>query len=308
MSFCGAILRERSGTVGGRSSHFHYGSHPEYELWYGELSQRGTRVDKTSRKRADRVLKKEGGERRTRVLVALRAAFPNTIPILTGFLFLGMTYGIYMHGLGFSFVSPTLMAMTIFAGSLEFVIGNMLVGAFDPLQAFAISLMINARHIFYGLSMLERYRGYGWRSVYLIFGMCDESFSINYAVDAPEGVDKGWFMFFVTLLDQVYWVLGATLGGLLGNLLVFDTKGLDFVMTALFVVIFLDRWLKEESHVSSVLGLVLTTLCLVAFGSSSFVVASMVVTLAALTLMRPRLDRRAGTRGKVVAAGGGGSR
>jgi len=141
--------------------------------------------------------------------------------------------------------------------------------------------------------------------------MCDESFSINYAIDAPEGVDEGWFMFFVTLLDQVYWVLGATLGGLLGNLLVFDTKGLDFVMTALFVVIFLDRWLKEESHVSSVLGLVLTTLCLVAFGSSSFVVASMVAILAALTLMRPKLDRRTrGTdaRGKVVAAGDGDSR
>ena len=311
MSPCGATLRERSDTIGGRSSHFHYGNHPEYGLWYGELSQRGTRVDKTSRKRADRVLKKEGSERRARVLIALRAAFPNTIPILAGFLFLGMTYGIYMHGLGFPFVYPMLMAMTIFAGSLEFVIGNMLVGAFDPLQAFAISLMINARHIFYGLSMLERYRGYGWRSVYLIFGMCDESFSINYAVDAPEGVDEGWFMFFVTLLDQVYWVLGATLGGLLGNLLAFDTKGLDFVMTALFVVIFLDRWLKEESHVSSVLGLVLTTLCLVAFGSSSFVVASMVAILAALTLMRPKLDRRTrGTdaRGKVVAAGDGDSR
>lgn len=280
-------------------------------LWYGELSQRGTLVDKTLRKRADRVLKKEGSERRARVLIALRAAFPNTIPILAGFLFLGMTYGIYMHGLGFPFVYPMLMAMTIFAGSLEFVIGNMLVGAFDPLQAFAISLMINARHIFYGLSMLERYRGYGWRSVYLIFGMCDESFSINYAVDAPEGVDEGWFMFFVTLLDQVYWVLGATLGGLLGNLLAFDTKGLDFVMTALFVVIFLDRWLKEESHMSSVLGLVLTTLCLVAFGSSSFVVASMVAILVALTLMRPRLDRRTrrtDARGKVVAAGDGDSR
>lgn len=114
---------------------------------------------------------------------AFRAAFPHTIPIFAGFWFLGLTYGIYMNVSGFSFIYPMLMSVTIFAGSMEFVAVNLLLGAFSPLQAFAMTLMINARHLFYGISMLEKYRGYGWKSFYLIFGMCDESFSINYTAD-----------------------------------------------------------------------------------------------------------------------------
>ena len=110
---------------------------------------------------------------------AFKSALPHTIPIFAGFLFLGMTYGIYMNVSGFSFWYPMLMSLTIFAGSVEFVTVNMLLGAFNPLQAFAMTLMINARHLFYGISMLDKYRGLGWRSIYLIFGMCDESFSFN---------------------------------------------------------------------------------------------------------------------------------
>ena len=110
---------------------------------------------------------------------------------------------------------------------MEFVAATMLLSKFDPLAAFVTTLMVNARHLFYGISMLEKYNVKGFRKIYLIYGMCDESFSINCSVDAPEGVDKGWFMFFVTLFDQAYWVFGATLGGLLGNLITFDTKGLD---------------------------------------------------------------------------------
>ena len=140
------------------------------------------------------------------------------------------------------------MSITIFAGSIEFVTVNLLLGAFNPLQAFAMALMINARHLFYGLSMLGKYRGYGWRSFYLIFDMCDESFSINYTASIPKDVDKGWFMFFVTLLNHFYWFSGSTLGGIFGSLIHFDTEGLDFVMTAMFVVIFLDQWLKEKNR------------------------------------------------------------
>ena len=147
---------------------------------------------------------------------ALRAAFPHTIPIFAGFCFLGITYGIYMNVSGFSFVYPMLMALTIFGGSLEFVAVTMLLGTFAPLQTLIMTLMIQARHLFYGIAMLDKYKGLGWKRYYLIFGMCDESFSINYTAQVPQGVDRGWFMFFVTLLNQAYWVLGATLGGLLG--------------------------------------------------------------------------------------------
>ena len=222
---------------------------------------------------------------------ALRAAFPHTVPILTGFLFLGMTYGVYMASLGFSWIYPTLMALTIYAGSMEFVTANMLLGAFNPLQALAMTLMVNARHLFYGLAMLDRFRGLGWKKLYLIFGMCDETFSVTCSTRAPEGVDEGWFMTFVTLLDQLYWVLGAALGGLFGSLLTLNTEGLDFVMTAMFVVIFLENWLKEENHTSTLLGLGLPLVCLVLFGAQNFILPSMAAILLALTALRGRLEK-----------------
>ena len=223
---------------------------------------------------------------------ALKAAFPHTIPILTGFLFLGMSYGIYMKLSGFPWYYPTLTALAVFAGSMEFVAVNLLLGPFDPLGALLLTLMVNARHLFYALAMLERYRNMGLKKLYLIFGMCDESFSINCTAEPPEGVDRGWFMFFVTLLDHCYWVTGATLGGVFGGLIAFDAKGLAFVMTALLLVIFLENWMKEKNHVSSLIGLGVAALALAVFGASSFIIPAMLGIIAALTLLRAPLERR----------------
>lgn len=222
---------------------------------------------------------------------ALYAAFPNTIPILAGFLFLGMTYGICMNVSGFSFWYPCLMSLTIFAGSVEFVAVNLLLGAFHPIQALAMTLMLNARHLFYGISMLDRFRGLGLKKIYLIFGMCDETFSINYTAEIPPDVDRGWFMFFVTLLNHLYWFAGATLGGIFGSFITFNTEGLDFVMTAMFVVIFLEQWLKEERHESSILGIGLSILSLIAFGADGFLIPAMLSILAVLTLLRKPLTK-----------------
>ena len=224
-------------------------------------------------------------------LRALRAAFPHTVPILTGFLFLGMTYGVYVASLGFSWIYPTLMAMTIYAGSMEFVTANMLLGAFNPLQAFVMTLMVNARHLFYGLAMLDRFRGLGWKKLYLIFGMCDETFSVTCSTRAPEGVDEGWFMTFVTLLDQLYWVMGAALGGLCGSLLTLNTEGLDFVMTAMFTVIFLNQWEKDRQHYSALIGLAAPLACLVFFGSGSFLLPSMGCILILLLALRRPIEK-----------------
>lgn len=221
---------------------------------------------------------------------ALKAAFPHTLPILTGFSFLGLAYGIYMNASGFPFYYPTLMSMLIFGGSLEFVAVEMLLSPFAPLQVFIMTLLIQARHLFYGLSMLEKYKGMGWKKFFLIFGMCDETFSINYTAEVPEGVDKGWFLFFVTLLDYLYWTVSATTGGLIGSLLKFDTSGISFVMTAMFVVIFLDQWLKEKTHISSIIGLAVSTLCLICFGPDSFMIPTMLIILGLLALLRPRLE------------------
>ena len=222
---------------------------------------------------------------------ALAAAFPHTVPIFAGFWFLGLTYGIYMNVSGFSFWYPMLMSLTIFAGSVEFVAVNMLLGAFNPLQALAMTLMINARHLFYGLSMLDKYRGTGAKKLYLIFGMCDESFSINYTADIPKDVDRGWFMFFVTALNHLYWFTGATLGGIFGSLINFSTEGLEFVMTAMFVVIFLESWLKEKRRASALIGISISALCLIAFGSEDFIIPAMLAMIGVLTLLRKPLEK-----------------
>lgn len=226
------------------------------------------------------------------IRLAAKAAFPYTIPIFAGFWFLGLTYGIYMNVSGFSFWYPMLMSLTIFAGSIEFVTVNLLLGSFNPIQALTVTLMINARHLFYGISMLDRYRGTGWKKPYLIFGMCDESFSINCSAQIPEGVDRGWFMFFVTLFNHLYWFTGSTLGGIFGSFLSFNTKGLDFVMTAMFVVIFLENWLNEQEHTSSLLGLGISLICLLAFGAERFLIPAMLGILAVLTLLRYSPERK----------------
>ena len=225
------------------------------------------------------------------IKTALKAAFPHTIPIFAGFWFLGITYGIYMNVSGFSFVYPMLMSLTIFGGSLEFLAVSMLLSPYAPLQTLIVSLMIQARHLFYGISMLDRFRGMGWKKPYLIFGMCDESFSINYSARIPEGVDPGWFMFFVTLLNQFYWVSGATIGGLLGSLISFNTQGLDFVMTAMFVVIFLEQWLKERQHITALAGVLISALCLLLFGADSFLIPTMACILFFLTLFRKPVEK-----------------
>ena len=228
-----------------------------------------------------------------RIKKAFLCAFPKTIPIMTGFLFLGMSYGIYMKVSGFSFVYPLCMSLVIFGGSLEFVTVSMLLGSFAPVQTFFMALMIQARHLFYGISMLDKYKDMGWKRAYLIFGMCDESFSINYTAKIPEGVDKGWVMFFVTLLNQFYWVSGSTIGGILGSFLTFDTEGLDFVMTAMFVVIFLEQFWKEKKPYTAVLGIVCTAVCRWIFGADSFLVPAMLCILLLLTLLREPLEKTA---------------
>lgn len=224
---------------------------------------------------------------------AFIAAFPHTVPILAGFLFLGMAYGIYMNVSGFSFWYPMLMSLTIFAGSVEFVTVSLLLSAFNPIQALLMTLMINARHLFYGISMLEKYRHTGWKKIYLIFGMSDESFSINYTARIPKDIDRGWFMFAVTVFNHMYWVVGATLGGIFGSLIHFNTEGLEFVMTAMFVVIFLEQWLHEKNHISSILGILISVICLCIFGADNFIIPSMLIILATLTLLRSSLKKGA---------------
>ena len=224
-------------------------------------------------------------------LTALRAAFPYTVPIFAGFWFMGLAYGLLMSKSGFAFYWPMLMAMTIFSGSVEFVAVKLLLGSFQPLQSFLIALFICARHLFYGISMLDKFKGMGWKKLPLIYAMCDETFSVNYTAHIPQGVDRGWFMLWVTVLDYVYWVTGATLGGLIGQWVTFSTKGLDFVMTAMFTVIFLNQWEKDRQHYSALIGLAAPLACLVFFGSGSFLLPSMGCILILLLALRRPIEK-----------------
>lgn len=249
--------------------------------FFADLSERGAPAARGSMKHG----------KHESIRKAFRAAFPYTLPICAGFLFLGATYGVLMRTNGFAFWYPMLMSMTIFAGSVEFVAADMLMGTFQPLQAFLMTLMLNARHLFYGISMLDKYKGTGFKKPYLIFGLCDESFSINCMATIPPDADRGWFYFFVTLLNHFYWVAGATLGGVFGSLVHFNTEGLDFVMTAMFVVIFLEQWQKDKQHASALAGLGISALCLMVFGSDNFILPAMLGILAALTLLRRPLSK-----------------
>ena len=224
-------------------------------------------------------------------LEALRAAFPCTIPVLTGYFVLGLGYGIYVQSLGLPVWLPPLMGTVVYGGSLEFVLASLLLSRFSPLSAFLMALMIQARHLFYGLTMLERYKGYGLRSFYMIYAMSDETFSITCSAEPPAGVDRGWFMFFITLLDQFYWVASAFLGSAVGSVLPFSTEGVDFVMTAMFVVIFFNQWEKEPQHYSGLIGLAVPFACLLVFGSGSFLIPSMICILALLLVLRKPIER-----------------
>ena len=223
---------------------------------------------------------------------AFTCAFPYTIPIFAGFWFLGLTYGVYMNTAGFSFWYPMLMSLTIFGGSLEFIAVSMLLAPYAPMQVLVVTLMIQARHLFYGISMLDMFREMGWKKFYLIFGMCDETFSINYTADIPREIDRGWFYFFVTLLNHFYWFSGATIGGLVGGLLHFDTEGLNFVMTAMFVVIFMEQWFKEKHHVSAWIGLMASVGCLLFFGADNFLIPTMFCILIALTALKRPMEQK----------------
>ena len=222
---------------------------------------------------------------------AFKAALPYTVPICIGFLFLGMSYGFLMRSKGFSFICPMLMSLFIFAGSMEFVTVDLLLSAFNPVYAFVLTLMVNARHLFYGISMLEKYKNTGWKKFYLIYGMCDESFSINCTITPPKEVDKGWFMFFVTMLNQIYWVSGSTLGALLGYIVHFDTTGIEFVMTALFVVMFMNQWEESKDHRPALVGLGCSLLSLLLFGNESFLLPAMALIIICFILTKKKFSK-----------------
>lgn len=226
-------------------------------------------------------------------LAAFRAAFPLTAPVGLGFLFLGCSYGMLMGVHGFSVLYPLCMSALIFAGSMEFVTVSLLLSPFDPIAAFTLAIMVNARHMFYGIAMLPRFAGTGWVKPLLIYGLCDETFALHVSTVAPQGIDEKKFMLATTLLNQAYWVSSSTLGGLIGARLPRHTEGLQFVLTALFVVIAMDQWRSQAvaGRTGIILGLVVTTVCLAIFGSAQFMIPALLGIVLLCLALRSRLEQ-----------------
>lgn len=213
---------------------------------------------------------------------AFRAAFPYTIPVLTGYLFIGMAFGVMIQEKGYNFLWAMLMSLLIYAGSGQYLAVNFFAPGVSLLHVIFMEFMLNIRHIFYGLSLLERFSKMGKKRLYMIFSLTDETYSLFFVTKVPPDVREDQFLFAIALLDQSYWIIGSGIGALLGNVLPFSTEGIDFAMTALFVVIMTEQWMERQNRRSVVIGLLCGLLCLIIFGADNFILPTMICIMAIL--------------------------
>lgn len=217
---------------------------------------------------------------------ALKAAFPHTLPVMAGYIFLGLGFGILLESKGFSFIWSFIMSVFIYAGSMQYASIELLASGAGFLYTAMMTLIIQIRHLFYGLSLIRKYRNTGKMKPLLIHELTDETYSLICSCEPPENVDANWFYFFISILDHGYWITGCTLGALLGSMININTKGIDFVMTALFIVIFTDQWLNSKDHRPAIIGVACSALCLFFFGSGNFILPSMLSIILLLTLIQ----------------------
>lgn len=223
---------------------------------------------------------------------AFKAAFPYTVPVLTGYLFIGFAFGVMFQEKGYNFLWAGLMSLVVYAGSGQYLAVNFFAPGVSLVQVVFLEFMVNIRHIFYGLSMLERFQGMGKKRLYMIFSLTDETYSLLCLTNTPKGVDSTKFMFFLALLDQSYWILGSVLGAAAGFAVGFDATGIDFAMTALFTVIFIEQWLTSDNHIPAIIGTGCTFICLLIFGSSNFILPSMVCIMVLLLSNRKAIGQQ----------------
>ena len=216
----------------------------------------------------------------------IKLAYRKSLPVMAGYVVLGIGFGILLKSAGYGLFWSFLMSLTIYAGSMQYVGVSLLTAGASLITVALTALMVNARHLFYGLSMIEKYKGAGKKKPYLIFALTDETYSLLCNDDIPEGADRHWYQFFVSLFDQCYWILGSVLGSLVGTLFPFDTAGIDFSMTALFVTVFVEQWLTTKNHWPAIIGLAASMLCLGIFGADNFLLPTMIAITAALLCMK----------------------
>ena len=224
---------------------------------------------------------------------AARYALLRTLPVMAGYLVLGLGFGVLLQSKGYGLGWALAMSLLVYAGSMQYVAVDLLAGGASLIAAALMTLTVNARHLFYGISMVQRYRDAGPAKPYLIFALTDETYSLVCSGEVPEGVDRRGYFFLVSLLDQLYWVAGSAAGALVGSLLPFDSTGIDFSMTALFLVVMTEQWRASRDHTPALVGLGVSLACLVVFGADNFLIPAMIGITLALTLLRGPLQRSA---------------
>lgn len=221
----------------------------------------------------------------------LKAVFLDTVPVLTGYLFLGMGFGILLSENGYGVLWALAMSIFVFAGSGQYLAVSLLANSSGLLSAAIATLLVNARHLFYGISLLEKYKGTGKKKPYLIFALTDETYSLVTQNEPPEGMSRHSYCFTVSVLDHIYWIAGCTLGALVGQFIPINYEGIEFVLTALFVTMFVDRWLTNKDHFPAMVGVCATFVSLLLFGSEFFLIPAMVL-IALLLTLSPKTGRR----------------
>ena len=212
----------------------------------------------------------------------LRFAFIQTIPVMLGYLFLGIAFGLMIQNAGYSFWWAFLASVFIYAGSMQFVLVTLLTSGASMFYAAVMTLFINGRHLFYGISFIEKFRKMGKSYPYMVFSLTDETYSVLCSLKVPEGMNEKRVSLLISIMDHLYWIIGSVLGGMLGQFIQFDTTGIDFSMTALFVVIVINQWLESKEHRPALIGAVLGIMCLLLFGPDKFLLPALSFTALVL--------------------------
>ena len=225
----------------------------------------------------------------------IKTAFIKSLPVMAGYVVLAIGFGILMKEAGYGLFWSFLMSFTVYAGSMQYVTVSLLSSGASLISAALTTLMVNARHLFYGVSMIDKYKDAGKKKPYLIFALTDETYSLLCGDDYPEGEDKHWYSFFVSLFNQCYWVIGSIIGSILGSLITFNTAGIDFSMTALFVTVFVEQWLTAKNHLPAITGLICSAACLMIFGPDGFLIPTMISITIVLLLCKNVMDSSGGS-------------
>ena len=221
----------------------------------------------------------------------IRQAFVRSIPVMAGYVVLGIGFGVLMHAAGYGLLWTLAMSLVIYAGSMQYVGVGLLSGGASVVTAILTTVMVNARHLFYSISMIRVYRDSGRFKPYLIFALTNETYSLLCDGDVPEGADAEAYRFLVSAFDHSYWVIGSVLGSLLGAVLPFSTEGIEFSMTALFLTSFVEQWVRKGNRIPALTGLGATLLSLAVFGPERFLIPAMLLITLVLSLLRGRLGK-----------------